>query len=365
MSVLKRHEKSLTYCTFCPSLCLHTCPVSTVEGRDTVSPWAKMSLVGHVKRGSLGLTEDVASVFYKCMGCGACTSWCVHDIDVEAALFDARALAVGTGVTPFSRRLFERQPVPLSAEPFVTARQLERFEASPQFLLFPGMPALLHTPSAIHDLLDLGERLDDPDLCLGEASALDSGYNLYAAGFLREFKAHAQTVHEALSGARQIVVMSPEDLYCLREVYPRVGLAFEGDVIHVGEYLLPLMSGAIVERRPGRVAYHDSCHLARHLGTLDVPREMLRRVLADGPIELAFAEERTVCCGGTGCLPVTSPETSLGAAERVIELALEVNAERLVTFGPECQAQLREAAGEAIRVDDVISLVNEAVVGHE
>ena len=50
-------------------------------------------------------------------------------------------------------------------------------------------------------------------------------------------------------------------------------------------------------------------------------------------------------------------------AEAVIGSALEVGADRLLTFAPECLTGLREAAGDRLRVDAAITAVAEAVRG--
>ena len=63
--MLAEFDNELTLCTYCPSLCLHTCPVSTVEGNDAVSPWAKMSLANFTRLGHAPLGAQSASKFYK------------------------------------------------------------------------------------------------------------------------------------------------------------------------------------------------------------------------------------------------------------------------------------------------------------
>ncbi len=105
-STLERHQEALTLCTYCPSLCRHMCPVSTEEARDSSSPWGLMSLADHVINGRLRLTSDVARAFYHCTGCGACTTFCLHDSDVAEVLVAARRFSVARGRAPFPRERF-------------------------------------------------------------------------------------------------------------------------------------------------------------------------------------------------------------------------------------------------------------------
>jgi Fe-S oxidoreductase len=360
---LERHAEALTLCTYCPSLCLHTCPVSTVEARDSVSPWGKMSLANHVRTGAIRLTAQVASVFYKCMGCRACSASCAHTNDVESALFAARQLAVAEGVAPYPRGPFAHADLSGIQGPLAQARKRSRYRAHPECLLLPGHRTHERLPGAVDALLDLCDRFDDDELCLGEASAIDAGYDLLAAGYLADFLDQARRFARAISAARRVVVMSPETAYALKVWYPRHGITIDAEVQHTAEYLLPMLSGATVRRIEAPVVYHDNCHLARHLGGAGVVRELLKRVLAAPPVELAQRGEHTACCGATGCFEATSPGSARRAAELVVELVLEQGGERLVSASPECVALLREVAPPELAVSSLEMLLREAVVG--
>ena len=211
--------------------------------------------------------------------------------------------------------------------------------------------------------LDICGLVDDGELACSEASTLDVGYDLWSGGFHEDFRKHARAVREALRGASHVVVMSPEALYTLRDIYPRFGCTINAQLHHATEFVLRSIAGVDIYPVAGRVAYHDACHLARHLGAMDVPREILRRVLAQPPIELHHREAQTVCCGGTGCLPVTAEATAHAMAEGVIDLALQAGAERLVSFASECLPGLRAAATDRLEVVNGLELVREALRG--
>ena len=358
LAPLDRHAQALALCTYCPSLCRHACPVATAEATDTTSPWGLMSLVEHLRRGRVELDDEIARELYHCVGCRACTDACVHGNDVESVLVAARAWAVTQGVTPHLRSRFEYPPLMLDA-----IRRVERYERRPAVSLLPGRLALEQTPKVIETLLALCERLDVDAISCGEAAVLDVGYELWFAGYHTEFVAQARKVHAAISGARELVVMSPEALYTLKHVYPHYGLAFEGAVLHTSDLLLQLISGAVVRRINTRVAYHDSCHLARHLDRVEVPRQVLRRVLSQPLVELASHGKDTSCCGATGCLPKTAPETARRQAEAVVALCLEAGVSRVVSFSPECLVALRAVAPPGLRVDHAVTLVGEAIIG--
>lgn len=362
MSRLDPHRDALTLCVYCPSLCHDVCPVATVEGRDTVTPWGLVSLVHHVATGSVRLTEEVAQTLHRCTGCRACTVACLHGQNVEEIVFSARAEAVSRGRRPFPRELFNHGGG--ARDPWWRTGHA-RLHPDPAVLLLPGHRSLVADASSVRTMLALCGRLDDDELACGEASMLDVGYDLWAAGYQDEFAACAEHVREVIGGARVVVVMSAEALYTLKTLYPRVRQPLTAQVMHVSDFLLTMLPGAIVARVGGAVGYHDSCHLARHFGVFDVPRELLRRVLERPPVELRQHEADTFCCGGTGCLPITAPETAAAMASEVIEMALDAGCDTLVTFAPECVVGLRAAAGDRLQVEDAITLIDRAVTSNE
>lgn len=363
MTALADHQSALTLCTYCPSLCLHACPVWAVTARDSASPWGMMSLAGHVDRKRVTLSPEVARVFYQCVGCGGCTDACLHHNDVEGALLAARRDAVAADASPFPRTRFRRPDASLSEGTFDCARTEGRYNPEASVLLLPGSRMLVECPEFVDVFCQICERLQDDEVCLGDAARLDVGYELWASGYQREFLAQAARVSQALSRARQVVVPSPEVLFTLKHVYPRYGHAVRAELLHSSEYLLPTLSGAIIERLDERVGYHASCHLSRHLGVVEAPDEILRRLLAEPPIEIGLHQGSTTCCGATGCYPTTHAEMSVAVARRLVDLALERGVDRLVSFSPECVVALREAAGDHLLVDHAVTLVDQAVRG--
>jgi len=367
-------DEALGLCTYCPSLCRHACPVATAEGSDTVSPWGMMSLARHVRAGKVEADADVMRTLRACNGCGACTNACLHENDVMSALVHVRAdivrakpeLAVVAGVSPMAA-LASAGTADVDVGLFSGLGARSRYEERPAVSLVPGRGAL---PDAVLQVLSLCDRLDVDALAWGELARLDLGYDAWFSGDHATFVELAKKAHAASAGARDLVVMSAEALFLLREVYPRFGFSIGAEILHVSEMLLPLLAGAVVRRVAGRVAYHESCHLSRHLGVRDVPRQVLRRVLV-GPLhELPKRAEITGCCGGTGRTGARTTTTE-GMADIILEAATDAGFERLVSFSTECVEALRAAQARRVerglvlvtQVDHAVGLVAEAVVG--
>lgn len=360
-------DQALGLCTYCPSLCRHTCPVANAEGSDTISPWGMMSLAGHVRAGRVKPTPDVMAAIGACNGCGACTAYCHYDNPVRDTLVAVRAeIKREHGVLA---RPAQRAPGADGVEAAAFYDGLaarSRSEERPAVSLVPGRGG---APEAVQRFLSVCDRLDVDGLACGALARLDLGYDAWLAGDHDTFLQLAREAHAATAGARDVVVMSAEALFVLKVVYPRFGLSIGAALLHVSEMLLPLLSGAVVKRLPGRIGYHESCHLGRQLDVRDVPRQVLRRVL-EGPLrELPERSDITGCCGGSGRCGARE-ETTERMGDDVIAAAAEVGLDRLTSFSTECVEALRKAAERRVarglaspRVDHAVGLIAEAVIG--
>jgi len=360
-------DEALGLCTYCPSLCRHACPVATAEASDTVSPWGMMSLARHVRQGKVVADAEVMVTLRACNGCGACTNACLHENDVMGSLVMARAEIVKAQPELALVPGAPKRATDPDAALFNSLGARSRYEERPAVSLVPGRGAV---PDAVLTFLSLCDRLDVDPLSCGELARLDLGYDAWFSGDHATFVELAALAHAATAGARDLVVMSAEALFLLKVVYPRFGFSIGAEILHVSEMLLPLLSGAVVRRLSGRIAYHESCHLARHLGVRDVPRQVLRRVLV-GPLhELPKRAEITGCCGGSGRAGARTTTTER-MADDILEAAADAGFERLVSFSTECVEALRAAHARrvargqpsVIGVDHAVSLVAEAVIG--
>ena len=144
-------------------------------------------------------------------------------------------------------------------------------------------------------------------------------------------------------------------------VYPEHGIRLTPNFFDLASYVLPMLSGASVDRQSGNIGYFDSCHMARHCGAVGTPREVLRRITDEQPIELALCRDSTDCCGAGGGFAKTSPESAEAAARRIIVQAQERGIERLLSFSPECVTLLQKVATKALVVEHGITLMNEAL----
>ena len=84
-----------------------------------------------------------------------------------------------------------------------------------------------------------------------------------------------------------------------------------------------------------KVTYHDPCHLGRHSGIYEEPREILNR-LGYEIIEMRNNRQDALCCGGGAGLRVNNPELAKKIAEKRISQAKDIKVKKIITPCPLC-----------------------------
>jgi len=88
---------------------------------------------------------------------------------------------------------------------------------------------------------------------------------------------------------------------------------------------------------PGRVTYHDSCHLLRGLHESESPRTLLGRLKGAELVELPGADE---CCGFGGSFAVRLPEVSSQILAKKLAHVESTGADCLVACDAGCLLQM-------------------------
>ncbi|MBI5529739.1 MAG: (Fe-S)-binding protein [Deltaproteobacteria bacterium] len=374
MAISRGQHKDVEFCTACPKLCRHACPVSNAECRETVTPWGKMTMLNLVDSGAHASDPDNCSLFYKCLGCLLCRSYCVHEIAVPHSLSAGRALAIECGAAPPGiaalKQAFVTSGNPAGKAPQEVIRELlppEHFEKGVGAVFFGGCTHTLRSPGIITKFFASAAKLGVDYLGAWDGAGRSPyccGLPLFSAGFVREFRAHAEKVASALSAYKLVVTPCPACAYALRALYPEQGIDIRPKVRHAVEFLLPLLeaSSARLKKSGRRFAFHDPCYLGRHLGLYDEPRRALYYCGAE-VAEFQWNRENAYCCGAGGNLPLTSPGTARAIAGARRGHFKKIGADAIATACPSCEAMLRRE-GSGVEVVDVVDVVYDAVTEH-
>ncbi len=135
-------------------------------------------------------------------------------------------------------------------------------------------------------------------------------------------------------------------------------------VVHLPELVKEFLDEGCIRFRENsiKVTYHDPCHLGRHSGMYDIPRDVIRAVPGIELIEMGRSREFARCCGAGGGMLSANKELAREIGDDRIKDAIETGASVLTTPCPFCTFHLADAAkkvGSEIRVLDFAEFVLE------
>jgi Fe-S oxidoreductase len=347
LALVDEHAREHTYCAYCPKLCRHSCPVSTVESRETTTPWGKMTSLHHVAEENLALDGAHAATWYACSGCMRCTEYCDHGNDVAGALLAGRAEAVRTRTAPAPAYAIIEEHAARQARAAAAAERL--FGSTPgtsaKVAFAPGCTACVVRP----DDARAGRRLVESlvEAPVSTAGSRCCGLPLLDAGDREGFLSAAERFLSSLGDAELVVFADPGCLHALAKQAPSLGVRHDRAMIHVSELAarhLDRLGEVAVE---GPVRYHDACKLGRGLGVYDAPRRALSRILGRAPDELHMRRDQAECSGGGGQLARVFPETADAIADERLAAHEAAGGGLLVTACPGAAHRLAGRPGGA------------------
>ncbi len=203
---------------------------------------------------------------------------------------------------------------------------------------------------------------------LGDAET-STGECVRRAGNEMLFQQLATTLVGTLNdlGVKRIVTCDPHAYNSLKNEYPAFGGHYQLE--HHTQVIARLLAERRITLAPSfeRVIFHDPCYLGRHNGEYDAPRQVIRLLAKDAPLEFALQREKAMCCGAGGARMWL--EETIGTRINVArtEQALEARPQIIATACPYCAVMIGDglkALGREAEVanKDIAELVAEAIV---
>ncbi|MBD3211129.1 MAG: hypothetical protein GF311_00860 [Candidatus Lokiarchaeota archaeon] len=110
-----------------------------------------------------------------------------------------------------------------------------------------------------------------------------------------------------------------------------------------------------------KITYHDPCHLGRHMGIYEEPREILNAIPGVKLIEMEHNKQETICCGAGGGFKAGFPQESLEVAKIRIKEAIKTGAEIIATSCVFCKNHLSSAIQKmnkeikVLNIEDIVA----------
>ncbi len=343
--------RQLDYCTFCPKMCRHACPVSTASGRETYIPQVKMDRMNQLRLAHASWSTETTDPLWACTGCRHCTMYCDHDNEPGMVLFSGRAAAVAQGVphpalTNYSERFRAREQRLTTQLRTMFPDQLAA-EGTDVVGFWPGCDAIDKGAGDIAASLAILDRVGI-QVALVDAPQACAGYPLLAAGHRDLFRWHAGRVATSLRGFRKIAINCSACLYAMRSQYPAEGVNLRTEVVSLAELLAPAASSLACSLTRRSVHYHDPCYHARYNNVIDQPRKALAQLVEVR--EFGWNKTDTECCGGGGLLPKTMPLIADQMAKRRLAEVQAAGGGMVVTSCATCAFMLKRNAPASVEV---------------
>jgi len=177
-----------------------------------------------------------------------------------------------------------------------------------------------------------------------EGTPFYCGYDLYQGGYTNEAKKLAKKNYRILqkAGIKRIVTSSPAGYLMLRDIYPKLIVGWDIEVL----YILALLLEEVQKKGYGwggelteQVVYHDSCVVGRGIGLYEEPRNLLATLGID-VIEMKRNKKSALCSGGCGGMLYTDSVLAKRLAQQRIQ-DLPLGAQTLVTPCSVCARTLK------------------------
>ena len=355
--------KTMMTCTYC-GFCKSVCPTYEGIGWDPSVARGRIILAYGLLRQDIPLDDSVVEYIYQCTTCKDCERRCPSGIEVVEVVERCRRDIVANGcMLPRHKRLVEsvlQHGNPYGEERSV-AQALGQKKRKARTGYFVGCTAAYRNQSialsALSILNKLGEdcTIVDEQCCGSVLQRIGLDEDVALGLMERNVKAIAELEVDE-------VVFSCAGCYrTFKEEYPKhVDLDFK--VQHISEFL----ASKKIELAPlqKKITYHDPCHLGRHSGVYDSPRQLLSRIPKAEFQEMPRHKETARCCGGGGGVRSAYPELSGAiAARRVDEASF---ADVLVTTCPFCVSNLRagrEGCGGKVDIKDLVEVLDPLIMG--
>ena len=170
---------------------------------------------------------------------------------------------------------------------------------------------------------------------------------LFNSGYHAEAAAIARRTVPLFRDAEFVVVPSGSCAWMVKHEYPSLltdpalraqaeGLA--GRTYELSQFLVKVLGRSRFRSMiPGRVTYHDSCHLLRGLGESESPRAILKDLAGADFVELVGHDE---CCGFGGSFAVRLPEVSTSILDKKLANIEATGARCVVACDAGCLMQM-------------------------
>jgi heterodisulfide reductase subunit D len=335
----------------------------------------KNLLTWAVSSDQLKWSEKLAKIFYQCSVCLACTQQCqipeIHNYAGEW-LMAMREEAVKLGFGPMPEQAQYSDHVIKENNPYMEKHD-DRLNWLPSHIkqnpnaklaYFVGCTSSYREQGVAIATAEILNSLNVDFRILKDERCCSSP--VYMTGQSEKARKIAEKNVNIFkdAGIEKIITSCAGCYRTWKETYPnKFGLEHGIEIMHLPEFLLEKLNSGELKFSGSsgskmKITYHDPCHIGRHMGIYEQPREVLKKIPGIELIEMIRTKQNAWCCGSGGGVRSAFKDLSSFAANERIEEAKETGATAIVSCCPFCLNQFKNnIINDEIQALDLSELV--------
>lgn len=322
--------------------------------------------------GELDWSDDIAEALFTCTTCGSCEEQCQapHARSIVKIIEEVREQYVQK-VGPLPRHKAFADNVAEHHNPYGNTHHARGIVAE------CGLPTRADTAFFIGCTSNYRETsIRDAAISIMKKANVDftvvdehcCGSPLLRTGqtdSVLELAKHNLAQFEA-AGCRRIVTACAGCYRTLTQEYPGLLGSFDIEIVHLSQMIKELIkdgSLSIESEFPGHFTYHDPCHLGRHGGVYEEPRDVMRLLRLDVS-EMSLNRANAWCCGAGGGVRSAFRDMAESTARERIRQAETIGADHVITCCPFCVNNLTSSSDGEVDVSDLVEIVDRMSVAN-
>jgi heterodisulfide reductase subunit D len=358
------------YCKTTSSYSDLNCPSYAKFRFETYSTGGRMWLIFGLMSEQIEWSENLAKVLYACTTCAQCCSQCRFDsfndslVDIIEA---ARRVAVENGFCPEKQvRLLELTTNPANFNPYgepnsdnSELKEKYNLPDKAEWVYYIGCTSNYRRQELRDATLRFLKKINLDFTLIDEHCCCSPIIRTGQTQPVKEFMNYnIEKIKE--TGAKKVVTSCAGCYRTLKNDFEKFGVNHELEIVHTSELVKQLLDEGKIEIKSNfdkTITYHDPCHLGRHSGIYEEPREVYKKIPGVTLVEMRRNRENAWCCGAGGGVKIGFPEWSVEVSKERLEEAKETGASIVSSTCPFCKTNLGDANREFNMDFEILDLI--------
>ncbi|MFX1329249.1 MAG: (Fe-S)-binding protein [Promethearchaeota archaeon] len=358
------------YCKFTHDYSDFNCPSYKKYRFETYSTGGRLWLIYGLINGEIQWSKSLANVLYACPTCGNCTENCRFEkfndflVDIIEA---GRAEAVKSGFCPEKQKaLLERTENSKFYNPYgepnsdnTDLKEKYNLPNEAEWVYFIGCTSNYRQKNLRDATIKFLKKAQIDFTLIDEHCCCSPILRTGQINPVNDFIDY-NTTQINKTGAKKVITSCAGCYRTMKKDWLKLGADYDFEVYHTVDLIKQLLDEGSLQIKSEfnkTLTYHDPCHLGRHIGMYDVPREVYSKIPGIQFVEMLRNRENAWCCGAGGGVKIGYPEWSVEISKERLEEAKETGASVISSICPFCRTNLSDANEKYNMGLEVIDLV--------